>query len=274
MQRRRDASSNAMARRGHVKRHIARGVLLALVSGGACLLLLLAGGIDSWRWSLGDRGRSHDSSAHRHARAIPAGQIGVVQPHPVGTDSSISKTRLPVILKAIRPGRNSREGYAELGVNPASPQTYRAGALLANGARIEEIYSDYIVLTRDGQRARLYIEGRAPPDDRSSDSALLMVGGADRPPPALANSTDELADYIRVTPVYRGDAVQALEVYANERSNVFARLGLEAGDRITAINGEALADAASAITSLRRLTQGEALQITVERRGRLQTFSL
>lgn len=273
MQRIRDALTNAAARRTQPKRRIATGMLTTLVSGGVCLLLLSAAGVDPWRWWLEYQSRSHNSSTLRDTRATPPGQVSVVQPEPVGTDSSVSKTRVPFILKAIRLGRNAREGYAELGVNPASPQTYRAGALLANGARIEEIYSEYIVLERDGQRVRLYVDGHAPPDHPSFDSALLMVGGADRPTPALPNSTDALTDYIRVTPVYRGEALQALEVYANERSDVFVKLGLEPGDRITAINGEALSDAASAIASLRRLTRGEALQITVQRRGRLETLS-
>jgi type II secretion system protein C len=179
-----------------------------------------------------------------------------------------------LILRGTRKGRNAREGYAELGVSSLSPQTYRAGAVLANGARIEEIYPDYIVLARGGQRVRLYVQGHEPRDDPRSSSPLLNVGGSDSRPPAIVNSQDELTDYIRVTPVYRDDAVHAIEVYANDRSGVFARLGLEPGDRITAIDGETVSDAAAAIASLRRLTRGEALQVTVERNGRLQILSL
>ncbi|MGH8265383.1 MAG: SctD/MshK family protein, partial [Steroidobacteraceae bacterium] len=108
----------------------------------------------------------------------------------MGTDSSVSASRLPVIVTAIRRGRNAGEGYVDLGVNRTSPQTYRAGAILANGARIEEIHSDYLVLERDGQRARVYLEGHRPIDDHSAESALLFVGGTQPSPPALPNSRD------------------------------------------------------------------------------------
>jgi general secretion pathway protein C len=101
-----------------------------------------------------------------------------------------------------------------------------------------------------------------------------MVGGADHPAPALPNSTDELTDYIRIAPVYQGHAIHALEVYSTQSSNVFTTLGLEPGDRLTSIDGEAVTDSSAAIASLRRLTQGAAMQVTVERGGRPQTISL
>jgi S1-C subfamily serine protease len=63
-------------------------------------------------------------------------------------------------------------------------------------------------------------------------------------------------------------------VYANARSSVFAALGLEEGDRITAIDGLAVEDAAAAIASLRRLTEGAALTVRVERGGSAITLAL
>lgn len=204
----------------------------------------------------------------------PPRQVSAVPPEPVGTESSIAVLPALLLLKATRPGRYAREGHANLGVNPASPQTHGAGAILANGARIEEIHSDHVVLARDGQRVRLYVGGHSPADSPPSGSDLVMVGGADPPATALPSSTDELTDHIRVASVYREDAIPALEVYSTHRSNVIAALELEPGDRITGIDGEAITDSSAAIASLRRPTQGAALQVTVERSGRSQTLSL
>ena len=241
---------------------------------GLVVYMLFAAGVDPWRWWMEHQSRT-DKSSLRHEERVNAASVGrAVQPEPAGTDSSVAESPVPLLLKATRPGRNVREGHAELGVNPASAQTYRAGAILANGARIEEIYSDHVVLARDGQRVSLYVDGHAPAGSPSSDNALAMVGGANRPAPALPNSTDELTDYIRVVPVYQGDAIHALEIYSTERSGVFAALGLEPGDRITGIDGEAVTDPSVALASLRRLTQGAALQVTLERGGRSQTISL
>lgn len=238
------------------------------------LVLLFAAGIDPWRWWSDYKSRSEAAAVHNRTSIVPTGPVAAVQPQPVGTDSSVSATRQPLILTEIRRGRNAREGYVNLGVNRLTPQTYRAGAVLANGARIEEIHSDYIILEKGGQRSKLYLETRKPLSQQSSTSSLLFVGGAEPAARAVASTHDALTDFIRVTPIYQGDAVRAIEVYSNERSNVFSSLGLEPGDRITSINGEAVKDAAGAIASLRRLTQGEAMQVTIERQGALQTLSL
>ncbi len=176
-----------------------------------------------------------------------------------------------MVLESTQLGKNPQEGYALLGVSLASPQTYRAGAILANGARISSIYADYIELERDGQVAKLYVNGAQAAD---TASPLTQVGGQPPVPAAVANSADALTDVIRVTPMYRGREVQGLEVFANERSNIFAQLGLEPGDRITAIDGERITDSAAGIASLRRLTEGSALQVNVDRRGKPVFLSL
>lgn len=267
------ASDDDPHRRARPTQRVATRTVAAIV-GAAAALLIFAAGIDPWHWWADYRGRAEAPSTHRAVRTGPQGPSAAVQPQPVGTDSSVSKSPRPLILTAIRRGRNAREGYVDIGVNTSSPQTYRAGAILVNGARIEEIHTDYIVLERDGQRARLYVEGHRLVDDPNPNQSLLFVGGADPSLPAIADSRDALTNFIRVTPVYQGDSVRAIEVYANDRSNVFSALGFEPGDRITSINGEPVSDAARAIATLRRLTQGEAMQVTVERRGVVQALSL
>ena len=91
--------------------------------------------------------------------------VSVAQPTPLGTDSSVSVVPLRLHLVATRLGPNNREGFADIGVDVRTPQTYRAGAILANGARIDEIYSNYVILTREGREERLYVEGQTPPGD-------------------------------------------------------------------------------------------------------------
>jgi type II secretion system protein C len=224
-----------------------------------------------------------------HSRAHPAptsvkplpavadtGAITIVQPEPIGTDSSISKDPMPLVLTGTRLGRNAREGYADIGVHALSPQTYKAGALLANGARLEEIYSDYVVLTRGAHRVRLYITGRSEPERPRSatDVALLSVGGQAPTKVAVASSHDVLTDIMRASPVYDGDTLQALQLYSGTQSDAFTQLGLEPGDKVTAIEGVALKSPAEAMAQLRQLTEGAAMTVTIERGGKRQTLSL
>jgi type II secretion system protein C len=172
-------------------------------------------------------------------------------------------------------GRNSLDGYADIGVDVRSPQTFKAGAVLANGARLTEIYADSVVLERNGVRSRLYLEGRgAAVTDGDIGSPNFAVGGTAPIPPASADSHEALTDVVRITPVFARDQVQALEVYPSKHSDLFGRLGLEPGDRVVAIDGAAVRDAKAAIAQLRQVTAGAALILTIERSGRRQNLSV
>lgn len=189
------------------------------------------------------------------------------QPSPIGTDSSVSTTSRRLLLVSTQVGRNAQEGHAQLGLSEASPQTYRAGAILANGTRIVAVYVDHVDLAREGRKASVYVAGQEPAGYQPPDPAFLSVGGAHEFVPALATSRDALTEVMRVNPVYEGAQVKGLEVYANARSDAFERLGLEAGDRITVIEGEPVTDSPKAIASLRRLSEGSAMQVAVNRHG-------
>jgi len=268
-------SGPAQGRREQKARRAARwpiAVWLILAMGFGVLALWVSGFEPLLWW------RAHEQAVSAKAaqpQRAPAGPISIVQPTPLGTDSSISRVPLPLHLTATRLGRNSREGYADIGVNVLSPQTYEAGAILANGARLEEIYSDNVVVERDSQKSRLYIEGRALQSNTAPVSAtLLTVGGASPVPSAVADSRDTLTDAIRIAPLFDGDYVRALELYPGAQSNLFERLGFKPGDQVIAIDGAAVKDFRKAITALRQVTAGAAIVLTIERGGKDQDLSV
>jgi hypothetical protein len=251
------------------------GALSLTVVGSIALLALWLTGLSPSEWWASGTNGQRANATDRTPATLGQGTLSVAHPEPLGTDSSISKVPLPLILTATRLGRNSREGYADIGVNALSPQTYKAGAILANGAHLEEIYSEYVVLAREALRTRLYVLGHAPPPGAEPPGpSLLTVGGTTPVPPAVADSRDTLTEVVRIAPLFDGDHVRALELYPSIRSNLFERLGLEPGDQVIAIDGAALKDSKEAIEELRRLTAGASVNVTIERGGRHQTLSL
>jgi len=104
-----------------------------------------------------------------------------------GADASIAKEPSRLYLTGTVLGRNVHEGYAMLGVSADNPQTFGAGALLLNGARLTEIHEKYVVLERGGRSARLYLRStRQALDAASGDNPLLMVGGPQTVTPATS----------------------------------------------------------------------------------------
>ncbi len=263
--------------RAGLKRNRYRAILAALL---VCLLGTLLSLSALWlsgfdRRDLLNAGRVEHGIPTEYQRERRASDpVSVVQPQPIGTDSSVSEVPVRLVLAATHLGRNSREGYADIGTAAVSPQRYRAGALLANGARVAEIHADHVVLTRDGQEAQLAVQGHGPADLRTEPSSLLTVGGARRSTPAIPDSQDALTDRIRIAPVFESDALHALEVYPGVQSEAFGRLGLQQGDRITAIDGAPVSDQARAMAELRRLTEGAALLVTVERGAGTEVLAL
>jgi type II secretion system protein C len=204
----------------------------------------------------------------------PNKAIGLAPPTPKGNDSSISPVPLALTLVQVHLGRNATEGSAQIGVVRESPQTYQAGAILENGARLAEIHSDYVLLKNGTKQARLYLEG-AHSTGKLGDTAMLTVGGIkEAPPPAKVTSRELLTDYIRPSPVYDGDTLVGFQVYPGAKSGPFTQMGLQPGDLIIEIDGTPLSNPAMAWEIFHQLTEGSALSATVMRKGTAQFVSL
>jgi general secretion pathway protein C len=191
-----------------------------------------------------------------------------------GINSTLSDSPKRLILTGTVLGRNAREGSAFIGIDARNPQTYVAGAMLANGARLTQVYADHVVLERHGRTATLYLVGRQPRSLQDKTGDLLMVGG--RPPyqPAVANSSEEFTDYIRPAPVYDGPNLRGYQLYAGAQAAVFSQLGLRPGDVMTAVDGETFTDPAQAMELFRQLATGISMRATVTRDGRALEISL
>lgn len=233
-------------------------------------------------WGAG-RPPSTDSMSGIKTSLIPSSnnkqdaQLSMLAPvpqAPVGNDSSISSTPLSLILAGTVLGRNAYEGLAFIGINKESPQTYRAGALLANGARIAAIYKDHVAIEKSGRSIDLFLEGIGNRAGARAYEDVLTVGGVEPPPTAVATTHEVLTDYIRPSPIYDGESLRGYQVYAGKKSFVFSQMGLQAGDIITSIDGVSLSEPQSAIAQLQQLTQGVSVTAAVERKGTLQVLSL
>ena len=204
---------------------------------------------------------------------VAPGRVTVTMPKPRGNDSSASPVPLPLILVATRLGSNSREGFADIGVDARSPQTYAAGALLANRARLVEVYADHVVLERDGKSADLYMQGHEHPSTVPGLAALVEVGGS-KSAPVHVPAVDPLTNFLRPSPVFNGTALSGLEVFPGRDEETFLTLGLQPGDVIVSIDSVNVTSAEKALAQLRSLTQGSAISATIRRGRALMSISL
>jgi type II secretion system protein C len=210
----------------------------------------------------------------------------------LGTASSLSNERLQLFLVATQPGRNAREGTASLGTDPRNAQTYMAGAVLVNGARLLEIQADRVVLEAQGQQTTLMMD-RAQAASSAGPKvvatpltsagqvrvALTTVRAPDeqlRPRPrATSNaSVRDINEVLRGQPVFRDTELVGFSVLPGQQSGRFAQLGLQSGDVITAVEGAPVTKASHWSAVSDALLAGATVNVSVERAGQLTVLSL
>lgn len=224
---------------------------------------------------------------HAEAGSARSESVQVVTPNPksakaatatgaqvdaaAGTDSSTASTPQRLHLISTSPGRNAREGVARIGTNPENPQTYVAGAILVNGARLAEIHGDRVVLERGKERVSLFL---ASIQAQGAVSLATVPPMPSSPAPVELLGVDRLGEVIRTMSYYENDLLQGLQVFPGRQAGTFAQLGLKPADIIVAIDSVAVTDTQNALEYLQSLTQGAALSVRVRRDAAYHTLSL
>lgn len=201
----------------------------------------------------------------------------------LGSDSSISAQPHALVLVATEPGPSSRLGRASIGTDSRNPQTYAAGAVFANGTVLEEIYADYVVLSRDGKRFVLTVAG-ATPDlsarhrSLSIASDALLVGGDEsvkKPLDHVPTSREDLSYAIRAEPFFEHDTFAGLRILPGIDSTRLAILDLKSGDIVRVIDGKTVRSADEAWQTLDdAISSRTPIVIAIERDGALMSMSL
>jgi len=198
----------------------------------------------------------------------------VIPTMPVAYDSSTAVTPLKLILVSVKPGNTPQEGIAQIGVFRESPQTFQAGALLGNGARIAEIYSNFVILERDGRSERLYLQNSLAAKVSAATPLSTISAGNTAVAPGPDQSRETLTDYIRPSPRFDDGNLIGYQVYPGARAMPFFQIGLQSGDVIVQIDGVSLTDPASAAAALSELVNGATLSVLVRRKDGVQSLTL
>lgn len=206
-----------------------------------------------------------------------------------GTDSSVSPDPTRLVLISARPGKTSKQGVADIGTDPENPQTFVAGALLQNGAKLAEIHENRVVLERAGKRATLYVMAAefvrpsskhsaaiVSDEDRlkriSGDATLASVGGSIQGDHLIKAPPESRSGIIRASQVTIDGIVQGFEVTPGADASKFGALGLRTGDVITDIDGAPLESVAGIASMISALSRGEIRVVTVRRGNTSETL--
>jgi len=174
-------------------------------------------------------------------------------------------------------GTAAIEATGIIGQTAQDAKVYATGASIPGGARLKEVYADRVILERGGR-----LEALALP--RLAGGGALPVAAANRPSPqpSLAQSVQALSsrdpitvsEFIRPQPVFAGGQQKGYRVYPGRNRAQFASVGLMPGDLVTAVNGSPLSDPNSGLETLRGISAGGAVTLTIERNGTEQQLTI
>jgi general secretion pathway protein C len=198
-------------------------------------------------------------------------------PTPTQDGSNAPQTSIPLVLTGTIAGNDPQNGLAILGQSAQSAKVYAVGDNVPGGAKLHSVYSDRVVIDRNGE-----LESLALPRQ-------LNAGNA--PPPSAANMPSEnpnfermrrmiteqpglLADVMRPQPVIDHGRMNGFRVYPGRNRQAFLRLGLRPGDQVTAINGTPLDDRDRSEQILHTLSSSSEARVTVIRGGQQQDLTL
>jgi general secretion pathway protein C len=179
-----------------------------------------------------------------------------------GTPAPVALSRLNLYGTVAR--GDPTAGYALLGATQQTASLYGSGVEVAPGVFLQEIYTNRVVLARNGALLEVRI-GSSP--SSASPGGLGAVQSDDSSPPVATS-----ADMLRAG-ASGNESMPGIRVYPGRNRGAFARLGLHPGDLVTAINGAPVSGPDSIDLQQMLKDLGHA-SVTVFRAGRLQQLAV
>jgi general secretion pathway protein C len=185
--------------------------------------------------------------------------------------NAVATTNLNLVLAGTIAESDPEKGYAIIGDSAATARVYGVGRTIPGGAKLHSVYTDRVILDRNGKLEALLLPKKftggssSPPPRVSSAAPDPMLG--ERLQNLAAQNPSAITEIIRPQPVFANGQQRGYRVYPGRNREQFARLGLMPGDLVTAINGTPLDDPARGMEILQSMNSATQVTVTVERNG-------
>jgi len=189
------------------------------------------------------------------------------------TDPVVRATRLPLTLRGVIASDQLDTARAIISAPNAGELSYAIGSTLPGNAKLEEIHTHQIILSRNGQLETLLLpndkEGvdyrvapmSSPVAENAGDEALIATPDQFRD--ALLDEPESLAGLVNTIPKTNAQGrLIGFQLQPGKDTGFLQRFGLQPGDVLTSVNGIQLNSPVRALEVIREL--GEAGQVTVE----------
>lgn len=196
----------------------------------------------------------------------------------------VRATRLPLTLRGVIASDRPDTARAIISAPNAGELSYAIGSTLPGNAKLEEIHSNQIILSRNGQLETLLLpddkEGvdfsAAPIPNPSKADAVdeALIATPDQFRDALLDEPESLAGIVNTVPETNAQGrLIGFQLQPGKDAGFLQRFGLQPGDILTNVNGIQLDSPVRALEVIRELGQAGQVSVEVLRNDIPQSFT-
>jgi general secretion pathway protein C len=215
-------------------------------------------------------------------RIADAHLFGTPNATDAGDIANAPTTQMTLVLAGVIATGDATKGFAFIGESANAAKFLRVGDSVAGAARLHSVYPDRVMLDRGGRVEALWLP-------RSSGGSMIGARPAplamNPPPAAPARFVENIKRIAETNPAAFSEIVrpqiaqdkgvmQGFRVYPGRNRQQFAKLGLQPGDLVKAINGTPLDDPQRSTEIFNTLSTSDRALITIERNGQIQQLTL
>jgi general secretion pathway protein C len=198
-----------------------------------------------------------------------------------GDAANAPPSSMPLVLAGVLATEDPKEGMAIIGESAQAAKVVAVGQQVPGGAQLHSVYNDRAIIERGGALESVFLPRRTggaiagpAPAPMPAESADSNEAAIDRMRKLVNDDPGALGQVLRPQPVFAGGEMKGFRVYPGANRQAFARMGLRAGDMVTAINGTPLNDKDRAQEIFGTLGSSTDARVTITRNGRQQELVL
>ena len=197
-----------------------------------------------------------------------------------GDAANAPPSSMPLVLAGVLATEDPKEGMAIIGESVQAAKVVSVGAQVPGGAQLHSVYSDRAIIDRSGALESVFLPRRTSSVGPQPMAAPVPQAGGgneammDRMRRLVNDDPGAISQVMRPQPVFAGGKMRGFRVYPGANRQAFSRLGLRAGDLVTAINGTPLDDKDRAQEIFGTLSSSTDARISITRNGRPQELVL
>jgi len=194
-----------------------------------------------------------------------------------GDVTNAPQTQMTLVLAGVLASPEPTKGYAFIGESAAAAKFRRVGDNITGGVMLHSVYVDRVMLDRGGRLESLMLPRFV--------GGPLIQRQAVAPPPQPTRFAENLrriaetnpsafSEIVRPQPIFAGGVQKGYRVYPGRNRQQFAKLGLQPGDMVVAVNGTPLTDPASGSQIFNTISTTDRVTLTIERNGQTQQLNV